>query len=65
MALHRAALAIPDFDLFLGGDDNIEDLVLHAHGLDALFKVMADLVLITRITVDHIPGGPFCRFRRR
>ncbi len=57
MAFDRAALAVPDFDLFLGRDDHIEDLVLHAHGLDALLKIVAHLVLITRIAMDNIPGS--------
>ena len=46
-AFHSAALAILDLDLFLRRDDNVKDLVLHAHGLDALLKVVANFILIT------------------
>ena len=56
MALNRAALAVFDFDLFLGGDDDIKNLVLHPHGFDTLLQVVANLVFIARIAVDHIPG---------
>jgi hypothetical protein len=58
MPFHCAALAIPHLDLFLRGHDHVKNLVLHAHCLDALLKVVAHLVLIAGITVDHIPGRP-------
>ena len=63
MALDRPALAIFDLNLFLGGDDHIENLILHPHGLDTLLQVVAHLILVTRIAVDHIPGTLFTRFQ--
>ena len=60
MALDRAALAFFDLDLFFGGDDDVEDLVLHPHGFDALLEVVADFVFVARIAVNHIPGAAIC-----
>jgi len=46
MALNCAALAIADFDFFLGRNDHIKNLVFHRHGFDALLKVFAYLILV-------------------
>jgi len=59
MALYGAAFTIFNLDLFLGRDHHIEDLILHPHGLDPLLEVMADLVFIPGIAVDHVPGALF------
>ncbi len=56
MAFHGAAFAIPHFDFFLGGHDHVENLVLHAHRFNALFEVVAHLVFVTGIAMNHIPG---------
>jgi len=36
-------------------DDDVEDIVLHPHGMDAGLKIRLDLVLIARIGVNDIP----------
>src|SRR5215831_10287346 len=59
LLLHRAALAVFDFDLLFGGDDHLEDLVLHAHRLDAVLEVRFDLVLVTGVRVNDVPLAVF------
>ena len=58
MPFHGAALAVTDLDLFLGGHHHVEDFILHAHGLDALFEIVPHLVFHAGIAVDHVPGWP-------
>jgi hypothetical protein len=48
-------LAVFDLDLLLGGDDDLEDLVLDTHRLDAVLEVGFHFVLITGVRVDHVP----------
>src|SRR6185369_13089493 len=43
-------------DLVLHRDEDLEDLVLHAHRLDAVLEVRLDLVLVARVRVDHVPA---------
>src|SRR4029077_18990814 len=44
---------------------DLEDLVLHAHRLDAVLEVGLHLVLIPGVGMDHVPllGGPLCGIR--
>src|SRR5437870_4795083 len=55
LLLHGAALTVFDLDLFLSGNDHLKDLVLDAHGLDAVLEVGLDLVLVARVRVNHVP----------
>ena len=55
LAVHGLALAVLDLDLLLDRDEDLEDLVLHAHRLDAVLEVGLDLVLVARVGVDHVP----------
>ena len=64
MALDRAAFAFAHLDLLLCRYDHIEDPVLHSHGLDTLLEIMANLILVARVAVDHIPGRLSGGFRR-
>ena len=66
--MHRATLTAFEFHLFFGGNNHLEDAVLHPHGFDALFEVLFDLVFVARIGVNDIPGativGSFLRLWR-
>src|SRR5258708_875728 len=53
--LDVTALAVLDFDDLFGGHQDVKDLVVHVHRLDALEEVVADLVLMPRVGVDHVP----------
>src|SRR2546426_9447075 len=67
LLLHRVPLAVLDLDLFLGGHENLEDLVAHVHRVDAMLEVRLHLVLVARIRVDHVPapaGVDLLRCRR-
>jgi len=44
-----------DLDLVLHRDEDLEDLVLHVHGLNPLFEVFLDLLLMARVRVDDVP----------
>ncbi len=63
--LDRAARAVAHLDLFFGRHDDVEDLVLHPHRVDALFEVVAHLVLVARVAVDHVPAPVVVRLLRR
>src|SRR4029079_286778 len=58
--IHRllagVALALANLDLVFHRDEDLEDLVLHAHRLDAVLEVGLDLVLVTRVRVDQVPA---------
>src|SRR4029079_10492884 len=56
LLLDGVALALADLDLVLHRDEHLEDLVLHAHRLDAVLEVRLDLVLVARVRVDHVPA---------
>ena len=56
LPLHGVSLALADLDLVLHRDEDLEDLVLHAHRLDAVLEVRLDLVLVARVRVDHVPA---------
>src|SRR6185369_7854750 len=56
LLLDRVALALADLDLVLHRDEDLEDLVLHAHRLDAVLEIGLDLVLVARVRVDHVPA---------
>src|SRR5436190_8056465 len=56
LLLDGVPLALADLDLVLHRDEDLEDLVLHAHRLDPVLEVGLDLVLIARVRVDHIPA---------
>jgi hypothetical protein len=56
LLLDGMALALADLDLVLHRDEDLEDLVLHAHRLDAVLEVGLDLVLVARVRVDHVPA---------
>src|SRR5690606_5593968 len=55
LARHGDLAASLELDHVLHGDVNLEDLVLHVHGLDAGLEVGLDLVLVPRVGVDHVP----------
>src|SRR3990172_2518748 len=57
LAGDRAPHPIADLDLVDGGDDDVEDEVFRVHGLDALLKVGAGLVLVPGVGVDDVPGA--------
>ena len=70
LLLDGVPLALPDLDLVLHRDEDLEDLVLHAHRLDAVLEVGLDLVLVPGVRVDHVPallgrlgGGQLLRHR--
>src|SRR5205807_1744182 len=44
--LDVAALAILDLDLVFHGHEDLQDLVVHVHGLDPLLEVLLDLLLM-------------------
>ena len=56
LLLDGVALALADLDLVLHRDEDLEDLVLHAHRLDAMLEIGLDLVLVARVRVDHVPA---------
>src|SRR5215207_9401603 len=56
LLLDRMALPLANLDLILHGDEDLEDLVLHAHGLDAVLEVGLDLVLVAGVGVDDVPA---------
>src|SRR3990170_1498733 len=37
------------------GDDDLEDAILHVHGVDARLQVGLHLVFVARVRVDHVP----------
>ena len=39
----------------LGRDLDIEDTILHAHGLDAVLEIGLDTVLVSGISVNDVP----------
>src|SRR5918996_5676408 len=55
LAVHRLALAVLDLDLLLHRDEDLEDLVLHAHRLDAVLEIRLHLVLVAGVGVDDVP----------
>ena len=56
LLLDGGTLAAADLDLVLHRDQDLEDLVLHAHRLDAVLEVGLDLVLVAGVRVDHVPA---------
>src|SRR6478609_316805 len=56
LLLDGVPLTLADLDLVLHRDEHLEDLVLHAHRLDAVLEVGLDLVLVARVGVDHVPA---------
>src|SRR3954454_9013431 len=56
LLLDGVPLALADLDLVLHRDEHLEDLVLHAHRLDAVLEVRLDLVLVPGVRVDDIPA---------
>src|SRR5215218_3702962 len=56
LLLDGMPLALADLDLVLHRDEHLEDLVLHAHRLDAVLEVGLDLVLVARVRVDDVPA---------
>src|SRR3954454_21418257 len=56
LLLDGVPLALPDLDLVLHRNEHLEDLVLHAHRLDAVLEVRLDLVLVARVGVDDVPA---------
>jgi len=50
-----AALAVLDLDLVLGGDQDLEDLVVHVHRVDPLLEVLLDLLLVSGVGVHDVP----------
>src|SRR5690606_24878921 len=61
LAGHDPLLAVPEVDLFLGGDEDPEDLVLHPHRLHPALEIGLDLVLVAGIGVDDVPGPAIIR----
>src|SRR5438270_457854 len=51
------ALPILDLDHVLGGNQHIEDLIVHVHRLDPFHQVVAYLLFVTGIGVHHVPVG--------
>src|SRR5712671_4067338 len=60
LLLDGVALALADLDLILHRDEDLEDLVLHAHRLDAVLEVGLDLVLVARVRMDDVPALVRC-----
>src|SRR5258705_4781353 len=60
LLLDGVALALADLDLILHRDEDLEDLVLHAHRLDAVLEVGLDLVLVARVRMDDVPALVGC-----
>ena len=61
LALHGLLAAVAELVDLLGGDDHLEDLVLHVHRLDARLEVGRDLLLVARLGVHDEPlarAGP-------
>src|SRR3954470_11749940 len=56
LLLDRHALAAADLYLVLFRHEDLEDLVLHAHRLDAVLEVGLDLLLVARVRVNHVPA---------
>ena len=56
LLLDGVPLALADLDLVLHRDEHLEDLVLHAHRLDAVLEVRLDLVLVAGVGVDDVPA---------
>src|SRR4051812_41410527 len=67
LLLNRMALALADLDLVLHRHEDLEDPVVHAHGLDTVLEVGLDLVLVARVGVDDVPAllGRLAGLRRR
>ncbi len=55
LALHGLLLAVLELVDLLHGDDDLVDLVLHVHRLDARLEVGRDLLLVARLRVHHVP----------
>src|SRR5919198_5458030 len=55
LPLDDLLLASLDLHDVFHGDDHVEDLVLHLHGVDPGVQVGLDLVLVSRVRVDHVP----------
>src|SRR3954451_2039791 len=56
LLLHGVPLALADLDLVLHRNEDLEDLVLHAHRLDAVLEIGLHLVLVARVRVDDVPA---------
>src|SRR5215213_1422318 len=56
LLLDGHALAGADLDLILFRHEHLEDLVFHAHRLDAVLEVGLDLLLVARIGMDDVPA---------
>jgi hypothetical protein len=54
--LDRDALAVLQLGDLLGRDDHAAHPLARTHRLDAVLEVVLDLVLVTRIGVDHVPA---------
>ncbi len=54
-ALHRVALAAPDFDLFLGRHDDFEDAFMQIECFDTVLDRLLDFVLVAGIGVENVP----------
>ena len=55
LAAHHDPLAVLELDDVLGGDDDLEDPVLHVHGGDAVLEVRLHLVLVAGVGVHDVP----------
>src|SRR5581483_4135383 len=57
LLLHRAPLAVADFDLVDERHDDAINQVAGVHRADTLLQVGADLVLVAGVGVDNVPGA--------
>src|SRR5690606_40011666 len=55
LALALALLAVTHFHHFLGGNQNLAELVFHASQLDALDQRAHDMLLVTRVSMHDVP----------
>src|SRR5271165_533830 len=55
LLLHLFALAVLEFDFFVGRHEHAVHEVLHRHRFDAPFEIGLDLVLVARIGVHDVP----------
>src|SRR5580700_2448075 len=55
-----ATLPVLDLHDLLGRYQDVKDLVVHVHRLDALQEVRANLLFMAGVRVHHVPAGVLC-----
>ena len=62
LLLDNDLFAVLELDDILERNDDLEEPLLHVHGLGAGQQVIANLVLVAGLRVDHVPPtGPVVR----